>query len=205
MTIQDIIGIVAGTGLAAALVACGGGAPAVETAAAPEPTAVLPDTTPAEVAAPAAVITAGLGSWEVYKDDTATITVTPVPGTGPEAVEIVYNLGNTGHWCGIWRNMSDLSGFKGIKLVFRGSGASNTVEFKLEDEDGTNFGQVLPVKSNAASLTTLEIPFNGLRYFWGGDQNLNLKNVKMHVAISHKAGDEGGAGKITIDDLVLMP
>ena len=204
MTTQGVFGIVSAIGLAAALAACGGGAPPVTTAE-PESAAVLPDTTPAAVDAPAAVLTVAAGGWEKYQDDSSTIAIKPVEGGGPEAIEIDYSLGNTGNWCGIWRNMNDLSAYKGVKLILKGSGAANTVEFKLEDDDATNFGLILPVKSNVGSPTTLEIPFSGLTYFWGGDKNLNLKNVKMHLAISRKDKDEGGAGKVVIDELVLMP
>lgn len=143
--------------------------------------------------------------WNVYNAEDATVELESVPGEEGEALGVAYDIGSEG-WIGIYKDNVDLSNCKSVKLVYRGKGSSNTIEFKLEDVDGSNFGIILKTKSNVSDWTTVEVPMDDLTYWWGGDESLdNLSNVKLHFAISKKQeGDEGGSGKIAIDRIELI-
>lgn len=143
--------------------------------------------------------------WNVYNAEDTTVELESVPGKDGEALGIVYDIGSEG-WIGIYRDNVDLSNCKSVKFVYRGKGSSNTIEFKLEDVDGSNFGIIIKAKSDAGGWTTVEVPIDDLTYWWGGDENLdNLSNVKLHFAISKKQeGDEGGSGKVAIDRIELI-
>jgi hypothetical protein len=171
---------------------------------------------PAAPAAPAKPASAGIGAdgvvdsmaaapagWDNYKDGSVTLNLAAGQGQRGKALVLDYNM-NTGGWLGVWKQVNgNLSGYKGVRFAVRGEGAANSVEFKFEDKDGSNFGKVLAVKSNTGSWTTIEVPFSDLTYFWGGDQKLDLADPKIHFAISKKEGDAGGAGKLLIDKIEL--
>lgn len=176
------------------------------------------DAAPAPAAAPAkaAAVSAGLGAdgvidnfssapagWDNYKDNGVTLNLTAVQGQRGKALQLDYNM-NSGGWLGVWKQVhGNLANYKGVRFSVRGEGSSNSIEFKFEDKDGSNFGKVLSVKSNTGSWTTIEVPFSDLTYFWGGDQKLDLADPKIHFAVSKKEEDQGGAGKLLIERVEL--
>lgn len=191
--------------VSAALVACG-----QQAAPPPPPPAAAPVEAPPVEAAPAAPAGAdGLelaAGWSSYMDKNATATLTDVPGQSGTALEMAYDL-KTGVWLGAFKQMSeDATGKTGFRFVYRTEGAVNTIEFKLEDADGTNSGRLF---RPASSWTTVEIPFSQIEFWWtnketGGNNALNLADFKVHFAVSKKdPADQGGAGKLFIDQLVL--
>lgn len=143
--------------------------------------------------------------WEIYTDNGSKLALTSVAGKSGKAIEAAYDFGGGG-WIAFNKAVNaDFSKAKGIKFYYKGTGSSNSVEIKLEDEDGTNFGFLLVTKSNVAGWTSVEIPFSELKYFWGGNPELNwTKIIRFHFAVSRKEGDEGGAGKVDFDQLELM-
>ena len=143
--------------------------------------------------------------WESYTDNTAKVSFTVVPGKVGKAMEADYDFG-TGGWVAFGKpNDKDFSKVKGIKFWFKGAGSMNTVEMKLQDDDGSEYGVLTAVKSNNKEWVLVEVPFSQFTYWWGGNQELNwTKIVKVHLGISRKDGDEGGAGKATFDQLELM-
>ncbi len=189
------------------LVACGQPpappAPAAPAAVAP---AAEPAAAPAAAPAPAAggalfdAMDAVTG-WEKYNGDGSSINLASVPGETGNALEISYTMG-TGAWVAMWKAAGrDLTAYKGVRFRIKGEGSANTIEFKLEDKDGSNFVVFAPFKSNAASWTTVDIPLSSLKYGWGGDQNLALSDIKVHFAISAQEGDQKGSGKLLIDQV----
>ena len=82
--------------------------------------------------------------WGTYKDNGTTIEVKG----SDKALEIDYKM-VSGKWVGTFKAYSnDFKDVSGFKFKYRGEGSANTVEFKLEDPDGSNFGTVLSTKSN---------------------------------------------------------
>jgi len=142
--------------------------------------------------------------WNTYNDNTSTIKLLSAAGQSGKAMEIDYNM-NQGAWLGLWKPaQGDISKYKGIRTSVRGEGSANTIEFKIECADGSNFGKLLPVKSNVGGWTTVEIPFTDLTYLWGGGKVFSLVNPKIHFAVSKKSDDDqGGAGKLFLGSVEL--
>jgi serine/threonine protein kinase len=140
--------------------------------------------------------------WFIYNNPGAIGSLnSTVTEDGTPVIEISFDLSG-GKWIGAVKNkFYNFSGYQGVKFDYRGEGSSNTIEFKLEDSDGSNFGLVLASKTTADSWTTVKIPFSDMTYWWGGDQNLTWTAVKMHYAISQKDGDQGGAGKVLLRNI----
>ena len=143
-------------------------------------------------------------SWNKYTDNSVTVNMLAAAGQSGKALELDYNM-NQGTWLGIWRQVSgDISKYKGIRVAVRGEGSANSIEFKIECADGSNFGKVLAVKSNVGGWTTVEIPFTDLPYLWGGSKVFSLANPKVHFAVSKKGDDDqAGAGKFFIGPVEL--
>lgn len=142
--------------------------------------------------------------WFPEKDAGTTANLTAGKGQKGKALELTYNF-NSGNWLGMRKKIEkDLTGKKGIRFAVRGEGAANSIEVKLENADYTNFGTVLPVKSNAGAWTMVEINFADMQYLWGNSQALDLKKPLLHIAVVKKDGDEGATGKLIIDQIELF-
>ena len=143
--------------------------------------------------------------WDIYKDATTDVTLAKSAGKTGDALEISYDYKN-GKWFGARKTIDgDISGFKSVRFTFKGSGEPNTIEMKLEDKDGSNFGRFLPIKSNIAGWTTLEIPFSALEYWSGGDNKLDLSSARLHFAVSIKDDkDKGGKGKLSVGNIEFI-
>jgi carbohydrate binding protein with CBM11 domain len=142
--------------------------------------------------------------WSVYKDERVIkVDVSAAEAKNGKAISVSYEMGD-GAWFGLVNAIDqDLTGYKGVRFTYCGQGNANSLEFKLEDSDGSVFGKILETKSNIGSLTVVEIPFADLSYWWGGDNKLawdHLHNV--HFAVSKKGGqDKGGAGGVNISQM----
>ena len=149
----------------------------------------------------------------------SSINVSLVPGKTDDALEISYIVKNTG-WALITKNINPkiLSGTIGISFFYKGSGAPNTIEFKLllrypGDSEDTAFGALW----NSATDTndnwaSIEILYDrDITCWWPDDlcqkhgNSPDLTAVKrIDLAISNKPeyGDIAGSGKVAFDDLV---
>lgn len=146
-----------------------------------------------------------LEGWEVYKDNSVDIALLPAKGKTGDAVEMDYDLAS-GAWFGAKKEFKgDFTGFKGLRFVFRGEGNPNSVEVKIEDKDGSNFGKILPIKSNIKNWTTINLPFSALEHWSGSDNKLDLSGVKLHFAVSVKdKNDKGGKGKFIAGNIEFI-
>lgn len=145
--------------------------------------------------------------WNVYKDEKVTkvdlAAVDAKETKSGKAINVTYEMGD-GAWLGFVNSIDqDLTGYKGVRFAYCGQGNANSVEFKLEDSDGSVFGKILKTKSNIGSWTVVEIPFTDLSYWWGGDNKLTWENVhNINFAISKKGGDDkGGTGAVSVSQL----
>lgn len=187
-------------------------APASETPPVAAPLTPAPAPEPASAPAPAQASGESLldpaspiQGWNVYNDNGSTIKLVDLAGENGKALGIEYGMG-TGNWLATYKDLTrDLGPFKGIRFRYKGEGSGNSLEFKIEDADGSQFGMLVPSRSNPASWTTVEVKFADLAYWWGGDKNLNLVNPKVHFAVSVKDGDQRGTGKVIVDQLELIP
>ena len=142
--------------------------------------------------------------WTVYKDDKVVkVEVATTEAKSGKAIGVTYEMGG-GAWLGLFKSIDqDITGYKGVRFAYRGEGNANSLEFKLEDNDGSIYGKILGTKSNVGSWTVVEIPFADLSYWWGGDSKLAWDHVhNLHFAVSKKGGeDKGGAGEVSISQL----
>jgi hypothetical protein len=145
--------------------------------------------------------------WTVYKDDRGvTVSLGTEEWKNGKAVEVYYSM-EGGEWLGIYKAMNrDFSGFKGVRFLYHGVGSRNTFEFKLEDQDGTQFGKVIGPSVTTADWVEVVIPFDQMEYWWDGDSQLDWKNIRnVHFAVSKKnAKDQAGSGKLMIDRVELF-
>jgi len=185
----------------------------------PLPPPPTPTSTPTPTPTPCIIDTMDSTSgWRTYEDDEgSSINIESIPGKTDRktdnAIEISYDLEEWG-WVLI-SNIIDpeiLSGTKGIKFFYKGSGEPNTIELKLiyGDVGGTTFG----VLWNRATVTddwvSFEVPYTYFDCWWPEDNcllygnELDLDKVrKIEFAISNKPedGDASGSGKVIIDDV----
>src|SRR5262245_42226061 len=116
---------------------------------------------------------------------------------GKKVLEVEYDL-KDGEWVQMFQDVNvDLSKFTHIEFSFLGEGNDNTLELKLVDADGSNYGIFWPHKTGVTSWTTIEMPMSSLKYLWGGDNVMDWKHVRqIYFAVSLKSGDQGGRGKV---------
>lgn len=142
--------------------------------------------------------------WNSYADKGAKVTLSNVPGRIGQAFKISYDMSG-GAWVAISKNINkDLSKAKKIRLFITGEGSPNSIELRFEDFSETNFGALLPQKTNAGAWTVAEIPISKFNYWWGKNQIIDWKRIKnLHIAIAKKDGDQGGSGKVIIDQVEI--
>jgi len=151
--------------------------------------------------------------WTTYTDgkSPAMIQISPVTGKTGNGLEVSYTI-EQGRWVGIFREISPdlLVGTDAIRLSYKGSGVSNTIELKLlvkiDDEHSAVFSVLRSRASNTRDWTILEVSYPEF-ICWtdtgcnAGDQ-IDLSKVwKLDVAISNKSGDTAGSGTIIFDDI----
>ena len=142
-----------------------------------------------------------------------------VPGKTHEALEVIYDLRNSG-WVLIKKNITreDLAGTKGVSFLYKGIGAPNSIELKLllqypGDNQDTTFGVLWNKATDTGDQwkshqALYEVDFK----CWGPtelcDKHDNVFDMeavhRIEFGISNKAGDTPGLGKITFDDLLLL-
>jgi hypothetical protein len=139
-----------------------------------------------------------IAGWDVYTDNTVKAKISVAAAKVGKALSIEYAF-NNGSWVSVAKQVPvDLSKYTGVRFSYMGDGGRNTFEVKFEDADGSNFGFLVESKSNPKAWTDIDIPFASLKYWWGGDQTLNLNKLKMHFAVSRRDDDEGGEGKLIV-------
>ncbi|MBN2406383.1 MAG: CIA30 family protein [Elusimicrobia bacterium] len=148
-----------------------------------------------------------LGEWTSYVGTGVSVAVNRVSGRSGNAMEITYNF-STGKSFSVARDyLEDLSHYRGIRLVYRGEGNSNTMEIRFEDEKGTIYTSKLHYKTNPSSWITDELLFSGFTFSEGSVGNIDWSEIAMidiSVIYSKKDNDEGGYGKIVIDHMELV-
>lgn len=141
-------------------------------------------------------------AWKTYAADGSACLVQAAEQ--PAMIRLEYAYG-TGTWLGAWCEVPmDLTPYKGLRLRYSRSGDRNSLEFKIEDADGSSFGMRIPPRSDDAVSTTIAIPFASLAHWWGGDQVLDLTKCKFHVAQSRQEGEPGGRGSMILESIELM-
>ena len=156
--------------------------------------------------------------WRTYNDsEGSSINRKSVAGRTNKALEITYDLKERG-WVILNKRIDPtvLSEIEGIRFFYKGTGKTNTIEFKLMYSDGdeyngldTTFGFSINDATVKDDWTQVEVPYEMLECWWSDkscDDNprLDLNKVrKIEFAISNKPedGDMYGSGRVIIDDV----
>ncbi|MEW5693359.1 MAG: carbohydrate binding domain-containing protein, partial [Candidatus Hydrogenedentota bacterium] len=140
--------------------------------------------------------------WRISQDEGTELKTSVVAGNKGNAVALEYDLVK-GKWVQIYKNVSlDLIPYKEISLWFKATGNHNRIELKLVDKDGTNYGYRIEDLTRDNKWHRYKIPFEKFEYFWGGDNNLDAKNIiSIWIAISEI---EGFDGEVAVDEIEFI-
>lgn len=138
--------------------------------------------------------------WAPSTGEGATLRSSHVDGKVGKGLLLEYDLKDTKQWVSVLKEIP-MAGYNGKALQFwlKCAGKTNTLEIKLIDEDGTNYGYKLPTKTLDWQLITIDLV--DFAYWWGGDPKLGFVK-QLGFAISQV---EGGAGTVLVDELKLIP
>ena len=157
--------------------------------------------------------------WVEYQNDGLGSTISASPVIGSKCVlEISFDLKRNG-WAAIYKKLqsNSLLHTQGLKFSYSGTGAANTLEFKLfeKDADGVEtlfYAEWDGATSTAGETISPEIYYtdlickpNASRCLTGAEP-IDLKLVdRIDLSISNKPGQLPGAGKVTIESIQYIP
>lgn len=136
---------------------------------------------------------------QVLFDKNARVTATALTAVGEPALRLDYDF-QRGEWVQAFLNIKqDLGKYTRVQFAFNGEGGNNTLEFKIVDADGSNFGATWTHRTGRSAWTVVDVPLTELAYLWGGDNRMDWSRVRqIYFAVSHKSGDEGGKGRVVV-------
>lgn len=128
----------------------------------------------------------------------------PTTHTG---IQIKYNLGaNTSFIISKKRGLcvlgENINNVDEIGLYFIANGSTNSIDLELTDQDGKCFGKKWRYVTGEEKFTYLGAKLSDFKCCNCNDGNETVdlsKVVAYSIAISDEAGEEGGAGVVTID------
>jgi hypothetical protein len=186
----------------------------------PNPASTSASSTPIPI-----VDTGSLAGWGQSTSAAQTVklfTLGLAQGRTGNALQISYDLAEGG-WGSIWKGMDPqlLAGTAGISFWYKGSGASNTIEFKLRllypgDTEETYFYTSKHISTNTDGRWKLvEVPYSSFDCKHPGSNCMDartgkpraldlMKVVKIDFAIANKSGDKAGVGTVAIDEFFGM-
>lgn len=148
-----------------------------------------------------------INGWSSYVDRQGVVLLGIVQAPNGQALKISYDMAN-GAWVAVTKEINrNMNRARGIRFQMMGEGSMNTLEVRLEDRGGVNYGARVKQKTNSGSWTYVELSAGDFERWWGGGDNADLdwKNVrKLHFAITNKDNGEGGSGKLMIGQVELI-
>ena len=148
--------------------------------------------------------------WKKYNVvEGSSINFTPVSGRTGNAIEISYDLKEKG-LVSIAKDIDPeiLSGTKGIKFFYKGSGEPNTLILGLRYEDYTSFGVALHRVTVTDVWVPIEVPYTYIDCWSEESQHYGKKldltkvrKVVFLIANFPEKGDVFGSGSVIIDDV----
>jgi hypothetical protein len=151
--------------------------------------------------------------WNQYVDDKgSSIVLRSAQGMEGNAVEISFDVKQAGY-VGISKELYPgiLSGTEGIKFSYNGSGAPNTIEFKLQyPPAASGRSTVFSIEWHHITSTnewkTFEVGYNKFKCWeetgCSADEKVDLEKVwVIDFAISSRPGDSPGIGVVAIDNI----
>jgi hypothetical protein len=154
--------------------------------------------------------------WSPYKEEQGSSVILDSSAGSKQPFALDFSLVASG-FVGITKRIPAgvLSGTRGIGFRYTGTGAPNTIEFKLlyPPEGGKEaiFGDIWPGASNTGGeRRQIEIAYTDFTC-WSdtgcrADQQLDPGHVyKVDFAVSNKPGDVVGRGSVSFENLVALP
>lgn len=92
---------------------------------------------------------------------------------------VEYSMPIEGQWVQILQGSTEsFDNIKEIIIEYKGTGANNTIEIKLEDVDGSVFGKRMNQASAQKKWKQVKLTSSQLEYWWGGDKKMGqLRNI----------------------------
>jgi hypothetical protein len=139
--------------------------------------------------------------WMPAQADGANITITTRKGQTGKALAADYTV-PANQWVAMKKKI-DASVEPGAAFIFsiKGEGAANNFEFKVVDADQSVFGKTFSGLAGNNAWQEVRVPISELKYLWGGDDKLDMANVRyLDLAIS----GPGGTGTVLLDNIRLV-
>ncbi|MDP8218855.1 MAG: carbohydrate binding domain-containing protein [Candidatus Theseobacter exili] len=141
-----------------------------------------------------------VSGWNIGGESGTSFDMLVDEGHDGNSIVVDYDIGS-GTWIQMQKRIKlNLEKRTYLEFYFKGEGAPNNLQVKLEDADGSTFGVNLEGKTAENEWQLISLPIDEMYYFWGGDTDFNRSLVKkLYFAITK--GEEGGAGKVWLDEI----
>lgn len=142
-----------------------------------------------------------LEGWDWDGEEGTSSNLVKALGKEKDALLMEYDLG-PGNWVQFNKFFPiELTNKSVFSFFLKWTGEQNNLEFKLVDKDGSNFAKKLENLEKKGEWQEVKIPVSELSYWWGGDSELDAKNIRgIWIGISRNKGNKGS---IAIDTLSL--
>jgi hypothetical protein len=143
-----------------------------------------------------------------------------VPGRNYEAIEVIYEVRNSG-WVLIKKEITPdvLAGTKGLSFFYKGIGQPNSIEFKLllrypGDPEDTTFGVIWARATDTGDQWKSHEALYDVDFKCWGPSELcekhgnvfDMESVhRIEFGISNKAGDTAGLGNVSFTEVAGIP
>ena len=138
--------------------------------------------------------------WQIEGEQGTKLDVTTVGGMKGKALDLTYAFGSGG-WVQIVsrKPTMDMTRVDAIRLRIKPVRGTINLEIKITDDDWSAFGKKYEDLEADGEWTTLTIPMQEFTYWWGGDNKLDLKNIRgFYIAITKISDKEG---ELMLDNL----
>ncbi|MFH1414817.1 MAG: carbohydrate binding domain-containing protein [Elusimicrobiota bacterium] len=157
-----------------------------------------------------------LSGWAEYglAEDSGitTVDLESIDGNNGSAIELDYSFNraavNVNDWVVMEREWGlNLAAVDSLKVRYKGTGADNNIEVKMEDANGTRFWRKLfKVTDTSGDWKELDLAINDFSFFTAGangEEEINLKRLKgLYFTISKNEGSSGTVYVDTIEDII---
>lgn len=112
-----------------------------------------------------------------------------------------YQMPIKGQWVQITKDVqTEFKNIKSLIIEFKGTGPRNSLEIKLEDENGSFFGTKLMNITKRKKYKKIRLGISQFQYWWGGDKRKdNIK--KVYIAIAGRGNGTLEIKKLELDTI----
>lgn len=143
-------------------------------------------------------------AWQVSASDDVTATLRSIDGEHSKALCLDYDLDGTAGYASLRRTLPiTFPPNYAFNLRVRGTGAANTLQFKLLDASGDNvWWHTWPDFTPPQAWTSLPFDKRDISFAWGPRKDHALaRSAQLEITLAAGAG--GGKGSVCLDALTL--